>query len=153
MRRALLTVCALAGLVGCEAEEYRNADLQLDIQAALPSAAEQVRICVEGVGSHSAGAGGDRYGFAGIPRTEAIQVTADVLVEQGDDSGQPTMMAIARATDVALSAESPYRVVELEVFSSEGAASCASCPVGCDPEGSIAGEEEESWLLAVRFME
>ncbi len=146
-------VWGIGCLAACTAEEYRNADLQLDILAALPSAGEQVRICVEGVGSHSVGAGGDRYGFAGVPISEQVQVTADVLVQEGDDSGLPTMLAIARATDVALSAEFPYREVELEIFSSDGALPCASCPVACDPEGSIAGEEEESWLLAVRFME
>ncbi len=141
-------------LVGCTREAYRNADLQLDILAGLPEGAEQVRICAEGLRSRTVGAGGERYALPGLPLGEPAAVTVDLLVALEDaDTGGDGLVTIARSVPVEFSEQQPYLVTELEQYadSAEQAQACASCPTPCETATSAAENQEESWLLAVRF--
>ena len=72
---------AVLVLTGCAREEYRNADLQIDILAAQPGHADRIRICVDGVRTRTVGAGGGRYAVPGLKVDSAVTVSVDVLVE------------------------------------------------------------------------
>jgi hypothetical protein len=150
---SLLIVAVL--LCACAREEYRNADLQLDILAPLPAHADRIRICVEGVRSRTMGAGGARYALPGLPEGSPAAVQVDALVELdgGSDSGLVELITVARSVQVTLSNEEPWLETELEVFahSLEQAQACQGCPAPCGTTTTAAETEEESWLLTARF--
>ncbi len=149
----LLLAGVLAGATGCPtAEEWRNADLQLDVRADLPEDAARVRICVAGTGSRTQGAGPDAYAVPGIPTDRPAVVTVDVLAPSGDaeDTGSGEDRVLARAGPIALDAATPWREAPLEVFG-EADGACPACPEACAPTGAFAPAEAASWLLAVRF--
>jgi hypothetical protein len=142
---------------GCTREEYRNADLQLDILAPLPEHADQLRICVEGSRSRTVGAGGSRYALPGLPAGEPAEVVVDVLVERDGasaaDTGQGMLSSIARSLRVTLSPDAPYGSTSLEIFahSEEDIASCDACLEPCRGGATAAQDQEETWLLTARF--
>ena len=70
-------------LTGCARETYDVADLQIDVGAPLPAAAETLRLCVSDHGTLERGAGNGRMAFPGIRAGEAVDVTIDVY----DDAG------------------------------------------------------------------
>jgi hypothetical protein len=152
---------AVLALAGCPAAEgYRNADLQVDILGALPEDATRVRTCVDGAGSRTEGAGPDRYAVPGLPTVRAAVVTVDVLAARTgtgpweEDTGGDAVQVIARAGPVTVDAEVPWQETPLASFLADGqdaGADCPDCPGACEATGAFAGEEEESWLLAVRF--
>lgn len=155
LRSGPLLLIALLLLSSCTREEYRNADLQLDILGALPAHADRVRICVEDLRSRTVGAGGDRYAVPGLPSGEPATVVVDALVEGAgaEDSGLVELITVARSAQVTLSADVPWLETELEVFadSTEQAQACVDCPTACGTTATAAETEEESWLLTVRF--
>jgi hypothetical protein len=154
LRPALLLPAALLLLGACTREQYRNADLQLDILGALPSHADRVRICVEDLRSRTVGAGGDRYAVPGLPVGEPATVIVDALVErEGGDSGLLDLITVARSTQVTFTGDDPWLETELEVFAddAEQAWACNGCPTPCGVTATAAETEEESWLLTVRF--
>ncbi|MBN1337592.1 MAG: hypothetical protein JXB39_16685 [Deltaproteobacteria bacterium] len=152
---ARFAAACLLGTTACAPlETWRNADLQLDVQAALPSGAERVRICVEGAGSRALGAGPEAYAVPGIPTDGPAAITTDVLAFRDEDTGEEDAQVVARAGPVTLDADTPYAQVELEGFLDEGADpqdTCPRCPDPCVPGGSFAHAWEPSWLLVVRF--
>jgi len=154
-RPGLAWAAVLLWASACGRETYRNADLQLDILAPLPAAADQVRGCIGAVGARTVGAGGPLYAIPGLPAQQAAAVTVDVLVPRDDatDSAEWGVITIARSAQVTLDADTPFRETELEVFaaSAEQAQLCDDCPEPCTTSGSFGDEEEETWLLAVRF--
>ncbi len=150
---------AVLGLVSaCSHEDYRNADLQLDILAPLPSAAERVRICVEGARSRTAGAGGERYALPGLTVGQDAPVTVDVLVVDPatqDDTALVSLITIARSRAVTLTSDQPYLSTELDVYadSADDAMACSDCPQACGTVIDAADPEDESWLLTARFQD
>lgn len=54
-------------LAGCAGLEYTPGDWEVDVVAALPAEAEMLRICVEGVGVTTVGAGNGRAAVRGLP--------------------------------------------------------------------------------------
>ncbi len=159
MSSARLALIALLTLAGCTREEYRNADLQLDILDIQPAYAERIRVCVEGVRSRTMGAGGGRYALPGLPPDRLAEVTVDVLVEIGtdtqDDTGLDALVTVASTGRVSLSADEPWRQVELEHFAdgADAAQDCSECPEPCRTNTNAAPTEEDSWLLATRFLD
>jgi hypothetical protein len=114
----------------------------LDVLADLPAAAARVRICVEGTGSRTQGAGPDAYAVPGLPAGRPAVVTVDVLGDE--DTGGEDARVVARVGPVTLDAATPWREAALET---QGAAG----PDPCTATGGFAPEGEDSWLLAVRF--
>ena len=140
-----LLLTLLAG--GCSVESWRNADLQLDVQSALPGEAEQVRICVDGAGvREQAAVEVGRFAVPGVPTDSPAIVTVQVTVARtGGDTGTDTVLVIGQAGPETLEATAPYVATGYtEYTQGEG-------PSPCEVTGSFAGDEEESWLLAVRF--
>lgn len=143
-------------LTHCAREEYRNADLQLDIDAPLPAVADRVRICSEGVRSRTMGAGGERYALPGLPMDQPAEVVVDVLAEIDDagqdDTGGDALISVARTVRVTLGASEPYLHTTLETFATtdEEIETCEACLEPCRTS-TAAPTEEDSWLLTVRF--
>lgn len=126
--------CAALALSACGTVAYAPADLQLDVAAPVPDAAETLRVCVTGRGVHSQGIGNGRAVVTGLPAGEPAEVRLEIL----DDAG----LRIAEAGPVTLYADTPW----------------ASTPLlpaadGCDDAGSPAPADEATALLAVRFEE
>ncbi len=58
----------IAATAGCGAPpDYRAGDWEIDVVAALPDDAETVRVCIEGVGVSTIGAGNGRVAVRGVP--------------------------------------------------------------------------------------
>ena len=148
LRRPLFWGASLLVLSGCAVEEWRNADLQLDIASALPSTAEQVRVCVDGAGVRDHGAATvGRFAVPGVPTVRPAVVTVQVLIAGSEDTGATgdASFVIGQAGPATLESDAAYtKATYTEYTAGEG-------PSLCDVTGSFAGDEEESWLLAVRF--
>ena len=130
---ALGTIAAFA--VGCALPDYRLAELQVDVDTALPAEAATLHLCVGGFGSYDAGAGNGRAAFAGLPVGEEYEVEIDVL-----DAAE-LLIGRARATvDEAV----PYALAPWE-------GSPADPP--CADRGHGATADEPDLLLVVRFDE
>jgi len=148
MRRAPCCAGLVAFAVGCGVEEWRNADLQLDVSSDLPDTAEQVRVCVDGAGVRELGAAAvGRFAVPGVPTDRPAIVTVQVLAAGSEDTALSDSggQVIGQAGPVTLEADAPYASTAYNDYT--GGAS----PALCEVSGSFAGEEEESWLLAVRF--
>ncbi|MCK6502733.1 hypothetical protein L6R53_04935, partial [Myxococcota bacterium] len=74
---------ALLLLPACEVEEWRNADLQLEVTGAQIDSETIIRVCVDGVGSRDHALGAGRVAYPGLPAAGALTVTVDAL-EAGD---------------------------------------------------------------------
>lgn len=120
--------------LACAQNEYDFGDLELDIDAAVPANAETARTCVEGVGTREEGAGNGRLAVPGIPDTDPIVITVEMLDKEG--------ILIGRSTPMTLSAETPYGVTDFAAASGEP----------CVTEGAFAPEGSSSWLLVIRFL-
>lgn len=119
-------------LLACASVSYDVADLQVDVEAALPETAEKARICVKEVGMLEEGAGNGRLAMAGLPEGEPAEVTVAIFDAAG--------AVLGHSEPVLLQADTPYRTT---VFV-DGAE-------GCEAAGTMAEGAENSWLLAVRF--
>jgi len=150
---------ALLVLTACTRETYRNADLQLDILAPQPAFADRVRVCVEGVRTRTVGAGDGRYAVPGLPSGVPAEITVQVLVEadagEMDDTGTEALIAVASTGRVSLTEQDPWLEVELEHFahSDTEAQACDSCPEPCRTTTTATPEDDDSWLLATRFLD
>lgn len=141
-RRGASALLLAPALAGCALEEYRNADLQLDVLgASLGERPDEtrVRICVDGAGNAEEALGAGLLAFPGLPRGEALVVTVDTLAEGADETRS------GRAGPVTLGEATPW--AELPWEPCEG--DCAACTA----TGALAAEGEPDWLLAVRFAE
>ena len=122
-------------LVACAAESYDYADLQVDVQAAVPDDAEQARLCVEGVGFREEGAGNGRLAFPGLPRDVNALLTVELLDEAG--------AVVGRSLPVTLRSEAPYQQTGYQV--ADG--------LPCEATGTLAPAGEDGLLLVVRFVD
>jgi hypothetical protein len=122
-------------LLACAAESYDDADLQVDIQAAVPDDAEQSRLCVEGVGLREEGAGNGRLAFPGLPQDLQAALTVDMLDQDGG--------VLGRSEPLVLSAAIPYQRV--------GFSPASGAP--CEAAGDVAAARTDGLLLVVRFIE
>ncbi len=119
-------------LGACGGVEYRAADLQLDLAGELPLETHSVRICVEGVGARGMGARlAGTYSYPGLPVGEPLDITVDVLGEDGE---------------VLLEAQAPA----LSGYREEELRECDPCSA-CQATGTAADPDGPSWLLALRF--
>jgi len=120
-------------LWACARETYDPADLQLDVQAAVPDNAETARICVVGVGQREIGAGNGRLAFPGIPPSPFV-VQIDLLDSDGLRIGSTLPVEFTQAGDYLLT---EYQEAEGEI---------------CTESDHFAEPGAESWLLGVRFL-
>ncbi|RME21332.1 MAG: hypothetical protein D6798_18400 [Deltaproteobacteria bacterium] len=134
--------------IACEVEEWRNADLQLDITGAELDSEDIIRICIDGTGSRDAALGAGRVAFPGIPATGTVTVTVDALAP-GTDSGD--------SADSGDGAESVRlgRVGPVD-FTATGYIEQAwqPCEGDCSPcrQATVGVDDADSRLLAVRFV-
>ena len=129
-------------LGGCGLEEWRNADLQVDVRGAelgLHPDEARVRICVDGVGDMEEARGAGRLGFPGLPAGQPLVVTVDTLSDEDELRG-------GRAGPVTLGEDQPYADLDWELCQG---ADCAACQA----EGELAATDEADWLLAVNMVE
>ncbi len=136
-RSGLGALKVLAGAVlasACARETYDVADLQIDVEAPLPTDAETLHICVSGVGELEQGAGNGRAAFPGLRAGEAVDVSVDVFDEGGT--------LLASAGPIRLDDATPYVATPL-----------LDPAVPCVANGGVAAEGTDSWLLALRFLE
>lgn len=139
----------LAGLllVGCEVEEWRNADLQLEVVGAALDTQDIVRICIDDVGSRDVALGAGRVAYPGVPPEGAVTVTVDVLAPDssgdtgGGDSGSSDAVRLGRAGPVSFET-----VAHAEV-------AWVACTDDCTPcrQADVEVGEGDTRLLAVRF--
>lgn len=122
-------------LLACATPDYRAADLQLDVGAPLPEGAEQLRVCVEGWGVYEVGAGNGRAAVTGLAVGAEYAVTVDVLDTYG--------VRLATAGPATLDGEAPYALTPLV----EGGGPA------CEADGAPVTDDQDSWLLTVRFEE
>lgn len=126
---------AVLALAGCATEAYDAADLQVDVAAPLPAAAETLRLCVRGAGLLETGAGNGRAAFTGLPAGEPTELSLTVLDEAGG--------VLGGAGPVTVDTGSPYTSTPWR----------AGAEDPCDAEGDRVAAGEPDWLLAVRFAE
>lgn len=103
----LLPLCLL---VACgDTQEYTAGDWQVDIVSAVPADAETVRVCIEGVGVNTVGAGNGRVAVRGLPpedtlvRIELYDIHGEGLLstdwlEIGDDAPEVSASPVAPAS-------------------------------------------------------
>ncbi len=133
---------ALLLLLACQGEAWRNADLQLDVTDAGLLDTDVVRVCARGYRPHEEAVGAGRVAFPGLLPDRPVEVQVDLL-EPADEG--PSSRRLGRAGPVTLSPDTPY--VEAPFVPCTGEA-CEACAGG---QGANPGDE--SWLLAVRFVD
>ena len=121
-------------LAACASEAYDVADLQLDVAAPLPAGAETMRLCVADQGALERGAGNGRMAFPGLRTGGTVTVSGEV--HDADAA------VLATFGPVDLDADTPWTTTPLL----EGGEPCRA-------DGTLAADDEDSWLLAVRFEE
>lgn len=144
-----LVALAAAGLLagGCEIEQWRNADLQLEVTGAALHSTDLVKVCVEDVGARTVALGAGRVGYPGLPLEGALTVTVDVLAEGqdtglDDDTGATEAVRLGRAGPVTFDGTA---LIEAAWQPCEG--DCTPCR-----QAAIAVDEADNRLLAVRFI-
>lgn len=129
MRAALLVLA-----VGCESTGYDWAEWEVTVDAPLPAGAETMRICVGGAPVYELGAGNGRAAVTGLRPDDTL-----VRIEILDDAGQ----YLAVTETVAVSDARPIATAKL----------LAPDDSTCVDDGEYAADDEDSRLLAVRFLE
>lgn len=124
-------------LPSCVTEEWRSADLQLDVTGTDWDTEERVRLCVEGVGIQEEALAAGRVGFTGLPEDIEITLTVDILEDSGAGGAG---VRRGRAGPISFT-EGVWQAAEWE--DCEG-----DCP-GCTASGDRAASDGR--LLAVRF--
>ena len=124
----------LAVLVACDDLAYLPGDWQLDVVATLPLEAETLRICVEGMGVTTMGAGNGRGAVRGVP-PDATRVRVEV--NDVDGFGLLATPWTPIGDDDPIAAAAP---VEL------GESACAA-------SGAAAAAGSDDRLLVTRFVE
>ena len=137
--RGLVLVAWLGclALPSCVTEEWRSADLQLDVTGTDWDTEERVRLCVEGVGIQEEALAAGRVGFTGLPEDIEITLTVDILEDSGAGGAG---VRRGRAGPISFT-EGVWQAAEWE--DCEG-----DCP-GCTASGARAASDGR--LLAVRF--
>ena len=133
----------LVVLAGCAVEDWRNADLQLDIDGIVfdgDPTETRVRICVDGVGNEESALGAGRVAFPAIPADIDVPVTVDTLSDTADET------RTGRAGPLTLDAATPYAATP---WSACDPGDCAAC----QSAGDRAAAGDPDWLLAIRVAE
>ena len=125
-------------LIGCTTEEWRNADLQLDIFGASWDTEERARLCVEGVGILEEAMAAGRIGYTGVPDDIEVILTVDLL---DDDDTSGVGKRRGRAGPISF-ADGDWQGVDWEACEGD----CPACTSGGDDRAQAGGR-----LLAVRF--
>jgi hypothetical protein len=113
--------------------DYRPGDWEIDVVAALPAAAEHVRVCVDGLGVTTIGAGNGRVAVRGLPPDDTF-----VRIEVYDEDD-----AWLLATDwVEVGDETPQVSVSPVVDTG----------TPCTASGSSVAAGDEDRLLVARFV-
>jgi hypothetical protein len=120
-------------LLACGRVSYDVADLQLDVEAALPEQAELATMCVKDVGTRQEGAGNGRLAMTGLPAGQSATVTVTILDVDGTVLGS--------SVPQTLDADHPYETTTFD----------PAATTACDATGTLATDSEDSWLLAIRF--
>lgn len=131
-------IALLALLLGCM-EEWRNADVHVDVTGAAWTDTDPVRLCLQDSGVHEQALGAGRVGFTGIAVGVSGPLTVDIL-DPGDDS-----RALGRAGPIEISEDVPWQSVDWQDCGEAGCDACTS-------EGRRVEEGSPSWLLSVRFL-
>ena len=114
--------------------DYRDADLQLDLPGLVPDQAEQVRVCIAGVGEQSFGARmNGLFAVTGLPAGEPVDVTVDVVEQE---------LVTVRGQAEQLS---DYQLGSREDCPEEGCEPCTE-------QDRFAPAQEDTWVLALRFV-
>ena len=136
--RALLPL--LLALTACQVEEWRNADLQLDVLDAQLDTTTLMRVCVDGVGVRDGAVGANRLAYPGLPADGPLTVTVDAL--DAGDTGQDAIR-LGRAGPVTFDGD-----VLLQ-------ATWTPCDTDCEPcrQAGVAVDESATRLLGVRMVD
>ncbi len=126
----------LLGLLACAGPQWRNADLQIDIEHAGVQDTDKVRICVQDVGLREQPVHAGAVAFPGLPLEGQLTIRIDRL--DGD-------LRTARAGPVQLGGDLHYR----KLIWTDCEEDCEPCTVERDRTSSAASDR----LLAVRFLE
>lgn len=137
-------IVALLCGAGCQTPDYDKADLQLDIDAAVPEEAETARICATSVGSREEGAGNGRLSLPGLAAGAPVEISVEVLTGDG--------ARIGRSEPVTLSVETPYQVAAFAMETGEPCEPLGGPGSGDSGEGGFVEAGADSWLLVVRFL-
>jgi hypothetical protein len=121
------------------ADDWRTADLQLDVTGAGLSDEDAVRVCVTGVTVHEEALGAGRVAVTGLPLEGELEIRVSAF--SGDDEDRVSAIGGAAGR---LSDEAPYASVPFE-----------ACAAGCEPcvvqgDGRVA-EGEAARVLVLRF--
>jgi hypothetical protein len=134
-------VAALAALLlsACGLEEWRNADVQLEIQGASLDTQASVRVCVAEAGTRNKALKAGRVAFPGLPDEGALTVTVDAF--ESEDTGFDAVR-IGRAGPV-LFEENGLQTTDWQ-----------DCQEDCEPcrQEASPADPDQSRLLAVRFL-
>lgn len=120
-------------LLACAQVEYDPADLQLDLDAAIPEGAEIMRVCVEDQRVHEEGAGNGRIAVTGIRTDRPAVIRVEIDDADGEELGQAGPVTFDEAT--------PYQAATWEPPDGQ------PCSTAEDP----APDDVETWLLGVHF--
>ena len=150
-------LCTAALCIGCTVQDWKPAELQLDIHGASLTDTDRIRICVEGYGMREAALGAGRVAFTGLPPDSELQITVDALVSTGqtEDSGETVDLRSGRAGPVCLGPEDVWSTSDWTPCTTEGiddtglAASGDCAP--CQTPGDRVSNGESSVVLAIRF--
>jgi len=121
-------------LSACAVEDWRSADLQLDVTGAELSDTQRMRVCVAEAGTHVAALQSGRLAFAGLPVDGALTVTVEAVTDDLTPTG--------RVGPISLDDATPW----VEASWSD----CDDCEP-CTATGSLVAEGDPSRLLGVRF--
>lgn len=124
-------------LTACAVEEWRNADIHVDVSGATWTDTDIARLCVEGVGFQEEALAAGRIGFPGIPLDAEGPLIIDIIDPDNDSR-------VGRAGPIALSADTPHQELSWAACDTEPCDSCTA-------QGDRADPDAESWLLGVRF--
>ena len=132
----VLALCCFSG--ACVVEEWRNADVHLDVIGSDLHDEDRVRICVEGIGNREQALGAGRLAFSGLPLGSPVVVVVDALGEQEESRR-------GRVGPVELDEENPWAEAVWNICE-DGCQACAA-------EGELVREGDGDWLLGIRFLE
>lgn len=136
-RLALGLLLVLWGLIGCSGSDWRNADLQIDVEHAGLDDTDLVRICVEDVGLRERPVHAGTVSFPGLPLSGGLTIRVDHI--EGD-------ARVARAGPVVLGDGVNHRVLVWTPCEDE---ECAPCTIETPKGDTQRGDR----LLAVRFLD
>ncbi len=123
-------------MAGCASHDWRNADLQIDVDGLQVSDEDRVRICVEGAGQREQAVGAGRLTFPGLPSDGVLRIWVDLM----DESKRA-----ARAGPTRLGGDTIYAELQWN-------ACAADCPP-CEDGGKGPSEGADNRLLAVRLLD